>query len=110
LEQGQVSRPRFLPELADVLETSVQWLLTGEGEAAKPARPVKDIDVALLRDVMLAVDGVIAERKLEFNVQQRAKLFSSIYELMNDLEERTPKKLGEAVNTIISYDLLQRKL
>ncbi|MBI3419189.1 MAG: helix-turn-helix transcriptional regulator, partial [Proteobacteria bacterium] len=63
LENGHVKRPRFLPELAQVLGTHVQWLLTGQGaRAAARARKDSVIDADLLRDVFVAVEDVLAQR------------------------------------------------
>jgi DNA-binding XRE family transcriptional regulator len=36
LEGGDVRRPRYLPELADILQTSPRWLLTGLDETKNP--------------------------------------------------------------------------
>lgn len=109
VERGLVSRPRFLPELATALGTSVQWLLTGEGEATPaPLKAAMDVDVLLLRDVFTAVESVLAKKDLQLPPEQRAHLVGALYELMREEENRGPEQMLQAATSIISYDQLIR--
>lgn len=48
IEQGDVSRPRLLRELAVALKTTEQWLLWREGDAAVAPAPADLVNVPLL--------------------------------------------------------------
>lgn len=109
IERGLVSRPRFLPELAQALGTSVQWLLTGEGAPTlAPAKAPMDVDVNLLRDVFIAVENVLVKKELQLPPDQRAHLVGALYELMREEEDRSTEQLMQAANSIVSYDQLIR--
>jgi transcriptional regulator with XRE-family HTH domain len=113
VERGLVARPRFLPELAEALDTTVAWLLTGEGppDRAPPRSDQKvniDIDTELLRDVLLAVESVLAAQRLELEVKHRAQLIGALYELMRTQEKRNAEMLAQAAANIINYDQLMR--
>jgi len=49
LEAGDVSRPRYLPELATALGTSLEYLLTGEGPSQLPN--AKELPLTLPRKI-----------------------------------------------------------
>lgn len=111
LERGQVRRPRFLPELAQVLGTQVQWLLTGEGHRVpvRTRRTETNLDADLLRDVFVAVEHVLNKRGGKTTLEQKIKLICALYDLMRLEEHLTTDKLKQAANNIVSYDeFLQR--
>lgn len=105
LEQGKVSRPRFLPELAQVFSTSVQWLLTGDGPKTQK-RPASDtaVDAELLRDVVIAVENVLEQRKTKIDHKLRAEMIAVLYDLMRVEEKTNPEKMEQAASNIISYN------
>ncbi|NDE90367.1 MAG: XRE family transcriptional regulator [Alphaproteobacteria bacterium] len=103
LENGKVARPRFLPELAVALRTSVQWLLTGDGlPAHMPAADVS-IDTVLLRDVMAAVETVLDQQKAKLDHKHRAEMIAVLYDMMRNEEKNNPEKMQQAASNIISY-------
>ncbi|HVY12682.1 MAG TPA: helix-turn-helix transcriptional regulator [Alphaproteobacteria bacterium] len=104
LEQGRVKRPRFLPELAEVLGTHVQWLLTGHGKRLAPRVRKPAIDAALMHDVLVAVDHMQGRRGKKIAPQQKAKLICALYELMRAQEHPSPAQLAEAASNIVGYD------
>jgi transcriptional regulator with XRE-family HTH domain len=106
LEQGKVERPRFLPELADVLQTSVQWLLTGEQAIEKALPPQPAVDIALLRDVVLALDAALVKNGIELQREDQARLISMLYDLMQHEDGRGEQKMAEAADNIIRYERL----
>lgn len=105
LENGKVVRPRFLPELATALSTSVQWLLTGEGQATQKKSASQDgnIDAELLRDVVIAVEQVIEHSKTKIDNKHRAEMIAVLYDMMRHEEKINPEKMQQAANNIISY-------
>ena len=111
LERGRVKRPRFLPELADVLGTPVQWLLTGEGHklSVRTKKAGSDIDADLLRDVVIAAEHVLAERMGKIDLESKVKLICALYDLMRTEQHLTADKLKQAANNIVSYDQFLQK-
>ena len=110
VERGLVQRPRFLPELAEVLNTTTTWLLTGEGNAKRPASvSAMDIDINLLRDVYVALDKALGAMGLDVSVDHRAELIGSLYELVKSEEDRSLAALSKAAQTILAYDQIQRR-
>lgn len=105
LENGKVARPRFLPELATVLRTSVQWLLTGDGQpTAKKAQGAEaTIDAELLRDVMIAVEKVLAQNATKMDDKHRAEMIAVLYDMMRHEEKASAEKMQQAASNIISY-------
>lgn len=106
LEQGKVSRPRFLPELAEALQTNLPWLLTGEGErgAARPARMDTQVDNALLADVIVAVEQALHARDTVLEHKQKARLIAALYELIQVEEQRTVEALKVMAENLVKYD------
>jgi transcriptional regulator with XRE-family HTH domain len=106
LERGHTRRPRFLPELAQALGTHVQWLLTGEGKrAGAPTKRLESIDTMLLRDVFVAVEHVLSSRPgKKLSLEQKARLISALYEMTYSEGRRSPEKIMQAANNIVSYD------
>lgn len=111
LEQGKVRRPRFLHELAQALGTTVNWLMSGKGGKARMAATpaMADVDVGLLKDVLLVVEKIESERKLKFDHAHKAKLIGAIYELMLHEETQDIDRLHQAAHDIISYDQIMQK-
>jgi transcriptional regulator with XRE-family HTH domain len=105
LEQGKVARPRFLPELAQILHTSVQWLLTGDGSPTQQSNAAEQsIDAQLLRDVMIAVENVLAQQKSTLDNKHRAEMIAVLYDMMRHENINSPEKMQLAANNIISYN------
>jgi transcriptional regulator with XRE-family HTH domain len=104
LEQGKVSRPRFLPELATAFSTSVQWLLTGEG-AKNQKKTLSDtaLDIELLRDVVAAVEHVVGQSKTKIDNKHRAEMIAVLYDMMLGEDKANAEKLNEKASNIISY-------
>ncbi len=110
LERGHVKRPRFLPELADALGAPLQWLLTGEGIRTAPrGRKADMLDAGLMRDVLAAVDQVLAQRGRKVNARDKAKLVCALYELMQGEDARNAQMLEQVASNIISYDKFLRR-
>ena len=105
LENGKVARPRFLPELATALSTSVQWLLTGDGQSTQKKSSTQDgsIDAELLRDVVLAVEQVVEQNKANIDNKHRAEMIAVLYDMMRHEEKNNPEKMQQAASNIISY-------
>lgn len=105
LENGKVARPRFLPELAAALSTSVQWLLTGDGPAnPKKASPqLQSIDAELLRDVVVAVEHVLEGHKPKMDTRHRAEMIAVLYDMMRKEDKINSEKMQQAANNIVSY-------
>lgn len=105
LENGKVGRPRFLPELATVLRTSVQWLLTGDGQPNVKKGHASDatIDAELLRDVMIAVEKVLTQNNTKMDEKHRAEMIAVLYDMMRNEEKATAEKMQQAASNIISY-------
>lgn len=105
LENGKVARPRFLPELATALSTSVQWLLTGEGQSSQKKSAMVDggIDAELLRDVVIAVEHVIELSKTKVDNKHRAEMIAVLYDMMCHDDKANPEKMQQAASNIISY-------
>ncbi|MBY0428490.1 MAG: helix-turn-helix domain-containing protein [Alphaproteobacteria bacterium] len=105
LENGKVARPRFLPELATALSTSVQWLLTGEGTPTlkKAATQNGSIDAELLRDVVVAVEHVIEQSKIKIDNKHRAEMIAVLYDMMRHEDKTNAEKMQQAASNIISY-------
>lgn len=108
LEQGRVVRPRFLPELADALGASMQWLLTGEGERRPAPQAEASVDSDLLRDVVVAVETVIAHNKTHLSTEERARLIAALYELMQREEKRDSQSMAQAAQNIIRYEQFRK--
>jgi transcriptional regulator with XRE-family HTH domain len=106
LENGKVSRPRFLPELASVLSTTVQWLLTGDGPATHKKSASHDtvIDAELLRDVVVAVEHVLERNKTKIDNKVRAEMIAVLYDMMRVEEKATSEKMLQAASNIVSYN------
>ncbi len=110
LENGKVARPRFLPELATALSTSVQWLLTGEGQSVQKKSAAQDasLDTELLRDVVVAVEHVLEQHKTKIDNKHRAEMIAVLYDMMRHEEKNNNEKIGvekmqQAASNIISY-------
>lgn len=108
LERGKVGRPRFLPELAEVLNTTVHWLLTGEGERKQATVADAAVDADLLRDVMIAVESAVAHSKADLSQEERAKLMAALYELMLREEKRDSRTMEQAAQNIIRYEQFRK--
>lgn len=105
LENGKVARPRFLPELATALSTSVQWLLTGEGQASQKKSSAQDgsLDAELLRDVVMAVEHVLDQNKTKIDSKHRAEMIAVLYDMMRHEDKAGAEKMQQAASNIISY-------
>lgn len=108
LEQGKVLRPRFLPELAALFGTSVQWLLTGHGDRRAAVSSEAAVDITLLKDVVEAVDNAEESGKYELSREERAKLIAAVYDLMQREEKRDSKAMEQAAQNIIRYEQFRR--
>lgn len=106
LERGKVVRPRFLPELADILKTSVPWLLTGDGTRVQPKAPKESlaVDARLLRDVFLSVEEALATHAIDIDPDHKALLVSTLYELVREEEQQTAQKIREMAENLVRYD------
>ncbi len=113
LENGKVARPRFLPELAMALCTSVQWLLTGDGEVAAQKKLTShahdgSVDVVLLRDVVVAVEHVLEQHKAKVEPLHKAEMIAVLYDMMRyeekiSAEKPNHEKIQQAAGNIIGY-------
>jgi transcriptional regulator with XRE-family HTH domain len=104
LEKGKVARPRFLPELAEALQTSMYWLQTGEELPASGQTKMAEVDRALLEEIIGAVDKVAAERGLNLSRKDMAQYIAAIYEMTKPEDRRGNAELEQVAGNIIRYD------
>ena len=72
LENGKVTRPRYLSKLADVLGCSTDYLLTGNEESSK-------VNQAKLQTCISIVQRVVSTNAINITTDQQAKLVAYLY-------------------------------
>lgn len=104
LEQDKVVRPRFLPELAKILGTTPEWLLSGEGNR-EPAQKAQT-NMKLLRDIIHVVGQVLQERKQTVSAEITSRLIATIYEEVVHDETQSPEELKKLASNLVRYEQL----
>ena len=89
-ESGTIPGDENLRKIAQVGNTTIEWLLRGdEGQAPKlaehnvenyEARPFPSLDVVLLAEILTEVKKVIAEKRLKLPPQREARLVALVYD------------------------------
>jgi len=72
LENGKVTRPRYLSKLAEILGTSTDYLIDGNEQSSK-------INSAKLQDCITVVQRVVTANAINISVDQQAKLVAYLY-------------------------------
>jgi transcriptional regulator with XRE-family HTH domain len=107
LEKGKVARPRFLPELAYALNTTVAWLLTGEESLSSAplleASSENKIDRDLLKEIIVAVEKVNDQRALRLNPEEKAEYIVGLYDMAKVEEDRSRENLENTASKIIQF-------
>jgi len=72
LENGKVTRPRYLSKLADVLGCSTDYLITGNNGLSK-------VDETRLQTCISVVQRVVSNNAINISTDQQAKLVAFLY-------------------------------